>query len=116
MFFPSYENAPDITGVWLVGGAVRDFCITKNLLSITNSSSSTSTCYNDLDYAVEAKSWETMHDWVLNLGEVLTITKAYGTLKAKLTDEEDKKDESTFVSHEDNAHLRFCLVSKRRTI
>lgn len=70
MYFPSYEDAKGIKNVWLVGGSVRD-----HLLHIP---------YKDLDYAVEAISYEHMRDWINSIGTLLVEKPEFYTIRARI--------------------------------
>jgi len=71
LFIPECKEVKDVQGVWLVGGAVRDY-----LLCIP---------HKDLDYVVEADSYIAMKNWLKTLGTLLTEKEQYGTIRVKIT-------------------------------
>jgi tRNA nucleotidyltransferase (CCA-adding enzyme) len=67
---PHYEGVEGVTGVWLVGGSVRDYLIDQP--------------HKDLDYAVESESYDCMRAWLDGLGVILVESPQYYTIKAKI--------------------------------
>lgn len=63
---------PRVTGVYMVGGAIRD-----EILGVPN---------KDVDFSVEAERYEDMRDFVLQRGEIFKEDPEFVTLRAHVND------------------------------
>jgi tRNA nucleotidyltransferase/poly(A) polymerase len=70
MEIPNFSDTSGIKGVWLVGGYVRDFLL--------------DTPRRDIDYAVEADSYDHFRAWLDGMGVILVEKPEYYTIKAKV--------------------------------
>jgi tRNA nucleotidyltransferase/poly(A) polymerase len=60
----------EVYGVYMVGGAIRD-----EILGVPN---------KDIDFAVEATSYEAMREFILDRGRIYLETPEFFTIRAKL--------------------------------